>query len=325
MLKREQTPYGAVQWGVRPLEALDAELTAVYRLPIDVARKAGALSLIANALNRGDRALAAIGAVQMQFPDPPPLAKGAESRTEIERRALELYRSGLLKFWDPAKHPRTGVPPNPGWFGTGSGEAGAVLAGMGASEESEEQEEIKENHIGRPTHHVGHHGKDPGIPLLDIQPPLPLGVPGQVRPSSATGASPKPPTPPVRPSAPYEPPPKLPLQPQPPQLAPFKEGGKTSAIFRAGDFVQELRSGYDGPASMMRGSAGFDINTLSHVEGHAAALMRQKGIMEATLEINNPEICVSCDRLLPKMLPPGATLNIVLPDGTIRSYKGRAQ
>ena len=61
--------------------------------------------------------MAAIAAVQMQFPDPPPLAKGAESSAELRRRAAELHRSGLLKEdWDPAKHPRTGTPPNPGWF-----------------------------------------------------------------------------------------------------------------------------------------------------------------------------------------------------------------
>ncbi|MGA3309832.1 MAG: AHH domain-containing protein [Xanthobacteraceae bacterium] len=79
--------------------------------------KAGALALIAIALNRGDLAMVAIATVQMQFPDPPPLAKAAESDDEIIRRAAELCRSGLLKAsWDPAKHPRTGTKPNPGRF-----------------------------------------------------------------------------------------------------------------------------------------------------------------------------------------------------------------
>src|ERR1700688_2923746 len=72
--------------------------------------------MIATALNRGDIAVAAIATVQMEFPDPPSLAKGVESRAEVERRATELYHSGLLKFWDPAKHPRAGTSPNPGWF-----------------------------------------------------------------------------------------------------------------------------------------------------------------------------------------------------------------
>ena len=78
-------------WRVRPLDALDAELTAVYRLPIDIARKANALARIATALNRGDRAAAAIATVHMELPDPPPLANGAESRAELECRGHELH------------------------------------------------------------------------------------------------------------------------------------------------------------------------------------------------------------------------------------------
>ena len=62
-------------WTVRPAAEINEELTARYRLPIDIASKAGALALIAAALNRGDLAMTAIAAVQMQFPDPPPLAK----------------------------------------------------------------------------------------------------------------------------------------------------------------------------------------------------------------------------------------------------------
>ena len=83
-----------------------------------------------------------------------------------------------------------------------------------------------------------------------------------------------------------------------------------------------LQSGYDGPAATMRGNTGFDRIILSHVEGHAAALMSEQGITEATLYINNPKICDSCTRLLPSMLPSGATLHVVLPDGTVVSFKG---
>ena len=105
------------RWAVRPVAELNNELSACYRIPVDIAAKLGALTLIANALNRGDMAMAAIAAVQMQFPDPPPLAKGAEAVDEIIRRAAELCRGGLLKAdWDPTKHPRTGEPPNRGWF-----------------------------------------------------------------------------------------------------------------------------------------------------------------------------------------------------------------
>lgn len=70
---------------------------------------------IAKALECGDVALAQIAAVLLQFPDPPMLAK-AEG-LDPAALAAELFRSGLLKGdWDPDKHPRTGTPPNPGWF-----------------------------------------------------------------------------------------------------------------------------------------------------------------------------------------------------------------
>lgn len=104
-------------WGVRPIAELNKQLSVRYRLPIDISAKASSLALIAAALNRGDLATAAIAAVQMQIPDPPPLALRAESSDEIAHRARALNRSGLLKFfWNPAQHPRAGVPPNPGWF-----------------------------------------------------------------------------------------------------------------------------------------------------------------------------------------------------------------
>jgi hypothetical protein len=117
LLRREREVDRNGPWAVRPLAELNDELTARYRLPIDVTAKAGALALIAKAFNRDDLALAAIATVQMQFPDPPSLTKGAESVDEIMQRALELHRSHLLKAeWDPTKHPRTGTPPNRAWF-----------------------------------------------------------------------------------------------------------------------------------------------------------------------------------------------------------------
>jgi hypothetical protein len=108
----------------------------------------------------------------------------------------------------------------------------------------------------------------------------------------------------------------------PPQLAPYG-GGKTSGIlYTPGGPPIPLQSGYDGPAAAMKGTAGYDRLTLSHVEGHAAALMRQEGITEGTLYINKDEICDNCERLLPTMLAPGTTLNVVLPDNTIVQFIG---
>ena len=50
--------------------------------------------------------------------------------------------------------------------------------------------------------------------------------------------------------------------------------------------------------------------------------MRQQGLKDGTLYINNPNICESCMRLLPAMLPPGATLNVVLPNGGTIRFEG---
>jgi hypothetical protein len=85
-------------WTVRSIAEVNKDLSARYRLPIDIASKAGALALIATAFNCCDLAMAAIATVQMRVPDPPPLAKRFENPQEISARARELIRSGLLKF-----------------------------------------------------------------------------------------------------------------------------------------------------------------------------------------------------------------------------------
>jgi hypothetical protein len=117
LLRRRQDSHGREGWSVRPEEELNNELTARYGLPIDTAAKTGGLASVAHALDRGDLALAGIAAVLLQFPDPPPLEKGGPAADDWARLAAELAASRLLKGeWDPAKHPRTGEKPNPGWF-----------------------------------------------------------------------------------------------------------------------------------------------------------------------------------------------------------------
>jgi hypothetical protein len=295
------------RWVVRAIPELNEELSAQYGLPIDVAAKAGALALIAAAFNRGDLAMAAIATVQMQFPDPPLLAKGRESEEEIGRRALELHRSRLLKFWDPEKHPRTGAPPNPGEFAPAAGESDdspatliptkpesniAVPAAM--ARPPWEKSPIVEGSGGG------------GVPRGTLELPFPHWP----RFSSPEGSSPEPSQTAGAPKAPQavrpawnppDPKSKLPFMSQTePQLAPYVQGGKTSGIFRAPGMTPiELRSGYEGPTSNMPlGTPGFDNHVRSHVEAQAAAIMRQKGISEAWLEINNPEICGRCEERL---------------------------
>ena len=111
-------------------------------------------------------------------------------------------------------------------------------------------------------------------------------------------------------------------------LTPARPGdrGKTSGVLcdkKGNQF--SLISGKNGPAqNAPKGpGSGFDLLTSTHVEGHAAALMDQLGINDATLYINNPEICPNCSRNLPSMLPPGSSLTIILPNGTTAVFTGK--
>jgi RHS repeat-associated protein len=120
----------------------------------------------------------------------------------------------------------------------------------------------------------------------------------------------------------------LPDPPPPPtpkgtQL-PGYDGKKTEGVLvRPDGSEQHLRSGYDGPTDGTR-FPGLNGNIKAHVEGHATAIMRREGLPSGTLYINrNP--CpgrTGCDQMLPRMLPPGATLTVVGPAGATRTYAG---
>jgi hypothetical protein len=78
-------------------------------------------------LTNGELARAQIGALLLRLPDPPtPAGVHADG---LEKRPLVdgLLACSLLKAdadWDD-KHPRTGAPPNPGWFASTQGAPGA--------------------------------------------------------------------------------------------------------------------------------------------------------------------------------------------------------
>lgn len=86
------------------------------------------LTSVARALNADDQCLARIAAVHLRIPDIP----DRTARDAME--AMDVFvkyardEGGGGSDWNPALHPRTGTPPNPGWFAPteGSGESSPV-------------------------------------------------------------------------------------------------------------------------------------------------------------------------------------------------------
>jgi len=73
------------------------------------------LATVAAALGGNNLALAQIAAVLLRFPDLPDTA----ARAALEAEDLLIKRGSAA--WDEARHPRTGTPPNPGWFAPNPG------------------------------------------------------------------------------------------------------------------------------------------------------------------------------------------------------------
>lgn len=93
---------------VRDRNEIERLLKRVYRDGLDLDRLMPALATVASAMNANDQCLARIAAVHLRIPDLPCVT----ARDDIEAEDL------LIKYgdWNPALHPRTGTPPNPGWF-----------------------------------------------------------------------------------------------------------------------------------------------------------------------------------------------------------------
>jgi hypothetical protein len=110
-----------------------------------------------------------------------------------------------------------------------------------------------------------------------------------------------------------------------------QSGGKTTGRLAFAGRVRDLVSGYNGPAKdLPRPRPGMHNRIASHVEAHAAALMRQQAVEAATLYINRrpcPTLSPNspgCEDMLPKMLPERARLTVWGPDGYGASFIGTA-
>jgi hypothetical protein len=110
-------------WETRDEHDVGGDLSRVYGFPVDVRAKMAGFGAVARALQSGNIAKAQVAALLLRLPDPLPLS-GAGFGQSRERRLHELVACGLLKAdsdWED-KHPRTGSPPNPGWFARKPGE-----------------------------------------------------------------------------------------------------------------------------------------------------------------------------------------------------------
>jgi hypothetical protein len=99
---------GSLQkWRPRPLDKLNRDLSNRYGVPVEIGAKIEGLAAIARALDRGDILHAQIVTLHPEIPDPPSLAKGAQSPIEFVVLAKALHASGMLRSdWDPLKNPR---------------------------------------------------------------------------------------------------------------------------------------------------------------------------------------------------------------------------
>src|SRR5580692_4893866 len=116
------------QFIVRRQHDIERLLSRAYRTEIRADRLMSGLTSVARALNADDQCLARIAAVHLRIPDIP----DRTARDAME--AMDVFvkyardESGGDSNWNPALHPRTGTPPNPGWFAPteGSGESSPV-------------------------------------------------------------------------------------------------------------------------------------------------------------------------------------------------------
>jgi len=105
---------------VRDRSEIGYLLNRAFRTELPLQRLMTGLTAVASALNANEPGLARIAAVHLQIPDLPNKA----ARHDMEAADL-LIKSG---DWNPALHPRTGTPPNPGWFAPTDGSSSIQTA-----------------------------------------------------------------------------------------------------------------------------------------------------------------------------------------------------
>ena len=104
-------------YAVRARRDLERLFRCAYGSAAAVGRVLPGLALVASSLAERNLCLAQIAAVHLTLPDLPDML--ARASVESEDRLIKAEQTGDIlnrAGWDPAEHPRAGVPPNPGWF-----------------------------------------------------------------------------------------------------------------------------------------------------------------------------------------------------------------
>ncbi len=96
------------QFVVRDRSEIERLLRRADQSELAMDRLMPGLAYVASAMNANDPCLARIAAVHLRILDLPD--KAARDWMEAEDALIKLAD------WNPALHPRTGTPPNPGWF-----------------------------------------------------------------------------------------------------------------------------------------------------------------------------------------------------------------
>lgn len=98
------------------------------------------------------------------------------------------------------------------------------------------------------------------------------------------------------------------------QGLPQYAGGPTQGVFLLGSQQARLISGQTNPGRWLQQAGILIAHSWYHVEGHALSIMRQCGILQATLYINQKP-CGNrpayCQITIPRALPPGWVMEVV--------------
>jgi hypothetical protein len=124
---------------VRERSEIECLLSHAYGRDFAAGRLMPGLATVAAALNANDQGLARIAAVHLRIPDLPDRAArdAMEAADVLIKYARDEGRGG--GDWNPALHPRTGTPPNPGWFGPTDGAGGESSPTQTAENENPKQ------------------------------------------------------------------------------------------------------------------------------------------------------------------------------------------